>query len=384
MRGIYIISLDMHDESSGVVKKVNNQIKCMRNHGIDVKLMDGSMVKNNRLLNKIFILLPRIPNKYSIMNRIYKKVVTEVNLKDIDFIYIRKGLIDLEQIRLISKVKEENPKIIILMEVPTFPYDQEYSGIKRLTVLNKDRIARDKLSTLVDRIVTYSDDRHIFGIPTIRISNGVSYDNITPRKVKKTNEIHIIAVALFAHWHGYDRFIEGMKEYYSKPYKRKIILHLVGDGPELSSYKKLVKKYKLNKYVVFHGKLFGAKLDEIYNQCDIALDALARHRSNVFFNSSLKGKEYCAKGIPIISGVKTELDNFRDFPYYLRVSSDDTPINMRKVLEFYDNIYKNGVSKEYITDSIIKLTKSKFDISNVFMPVINYIEGQVRARYEKN
>lgn len=42
---------------------------------------------------------------------------------------------------------------------------------------------------------------------------------------------------------------------------------------------------------------------------------MGRHRSGVSFNSSLKGKEYCAKGLIIVSGVKTELDLDGEFLY---------------------------------------------------------------------
>jgi hypothetical protein len=51
-----------------------------------------------------------------------------------------------------------------------------------------------------------------------------------------------------------------------------------------------------------------SSLNDIYNISDIAIDSLGRHRSNVMYNSTLKGKEYCAKGLPIVSGVKTEFD----------------------------------------------------------------------------
>ncbi|MFK5655764.1 hypothetical protein ACIA4K_04025 [Lactobacillus delbrueckii subsp. bulgaricus] len=63
------------------------------------------------------------------------------------------------------------------------------------------------------------------------------------------------------------------------------------------------------------GKKEKEELDYYYNICDIGIDSMGRHRSNVYYNSSLKGKEYLAKGLPIVLGVTTELDYIKDFRF---------------------------------------------------------------------
>ena len=73
------------------------------------------------------------------------------------------------------------------------------------------------MNGVVDRIYTYSEDNQIWGIPTICSSNGIDFDLVSIRKVEKKREsINLIAVAGLAKWHGYDRILRGMGEYYKE------------------------------------------------------------------------------------------------------------------------------------------------------------------------
>lgn len=131
-----------------------------------------------------------------------------------------------------------------------------------------------------------------------------------------------------------------MNNYYqSSKSQRQIQFQLVGDGPVLKEYEQLVKKYQLEDKVTFHGRIAFSDLNRFYQTADIGIDSLARHRSGVFYNSSLKGKEYLAKGLPIISGVKTELDS-ENLSFYYKIPNDDTPLDIEKVIEWYDSLRK--------------------------------------------
>ena len=174
-----------------------------------------------------------------------------------------------------------------------------------------------------------------------------------------------------------------MYEYYKKGGKRKINLHLVGDSEVLNEYREKVSCYKLNDNVIFYGKKYGEELDKIYDTCDLALDALGRHRSGVYYNSSLKGKEYCAKGLPIISGVKTELDYNKEYSYYLRVDADESDIDMLDIIEFYDKIYNSNKTRKDIINFIRSYSEEYFDFKNGFNPIINYINN-VQSVTEEN
>lgn len=67
------------------------------------------------------------------------------------------------------------------MEIPTYPYDQEYITFKMKLDLLVDKCFRHHLAKLLDGIITFSDAKTIFGGPTIRISNGIDFDSILPK-----------------------------------------------------------------------------------------------------------------------------------------------------------------------------------------------------------
>ena len=375
MRGIYLSICDLDNNSSGVSKKIKMQLKTFESNNVIMEVPDltsKSFVQD--ILNILLGVLPFAANLFSIK---LKKIFRRIDCSEVDVIYIRKTLFDKSFINTLKKIKTNNSDIKIVLEIPTYPSDSEYNSLVQKLKLNKEKRIRKYFKLYIDRIVTFSDDDEIYGVKTIKVSNAIDKKKLLPRKkCLYDGKIHVVAVALFTFWHGYDRFLEGMKEYYSTEVKRDIILHLVGNGSELSNYRNLVNEYNLDEYVIFHGEKHGLELDDIYNSCDLALDSMGRHRGNVYYNSTLKGKEYGAKGLPIISGVKTELDKDPQYKYYMRVNADDMLIDINKVLDFYKYIYESNESEGEIIKNIREYTIKRFDVSTAWSSVIEYITSR--------
>ena len=97
------------------------------------------------------------------------------------------------------------------MEIPTYPYDQEYKGLPFVyqRILFIDKCFRQHLARYVDKIVTFSDYDIIWNRPTIRISNGIDFSEIPLRGPKNdtAHSLQLIAVATMHPWHGFDRVI---------------------------------------------------------------------------------------------------------------------------------------------------------------------------------
>lgn len=360
MRGLYVAN--DYKNIPGVDKKVKSQINAFNEQKLNIYRYNLPL---NNCIDKI---ITRLPSNINM-----KPFKIKTDLENIDYIYIRKPFIDKSFIKELKRIKRIKPNLKIIMELPTYPYDKEITAnIGNIFILLKEKIWRKKLYKYIDRIATYSQDDSIFNIKTLKISNGIDTKDIKVKKNKTKKEINIIAVASFSRWHGYDRFIEGMGKYYESYNGEPIYLHLVGDGQELEIYKGLVKKYNLGDKVIFHGRQTGDNLDQIYDNCDIALDAMGRHRSGVFYNSSLKGKEYAAKGIPSISGVETELDYAKGFKYYFRVPADESYIDICEVIKFYNEIYKNDESYLEVINEIREYAEQNFDIRHCLEPIITY------------
>ncbi len=374
MKGLYIVDWNLSNDSDGVVKKIRNQIACFEKELGSVDVIDQNSLEYSswqEICNKGLSLL-RLSGIYRGSMLLKSRLSDKNYVQSLDYIYIRKFVFTKVGIAMLENAKKCNPKLKILVEIPTYPYDKEF---KIYNMLNRtiDRKTRGLLYKVVDRIVTYSDDVSIFGVQTVRISNGANYSTIQIRQPVQHDGINVIAVALFDSWHGYDRFIEGMKRDIDIVKQNNIKLHLVGRGRAVEGYQKLVDS-SISDNVIFYGPKFGDELDSIYNSSDIALDAMGRHRSDVYYNSSLKGKEYCAKGIPSISGVKTELDFMKEADFYFRVPADETPINMSDVVSFYHKMYDSN-NHESVCKRIRENTIGYFDFENVMKPVIGFLRG---------
>ena len=292
-----------------------------------------------------------------------------------EYYYIRYGYSDYPFIKMLNELKT-GCKTKIVVEIPTYPYGvQMNDDIKMKFLKITDILTRRKLANYVDRIATFSNDREIFNIPCLNIRNGIAIDDISIRQHHSLgNSVSLIAVASMERWHGYDRLIEGLHQYNEKGYTRKVRFHMVGDGPELGKYKTLAGKYKLEKDVTFHGFSSGTELDEIYNQCDIAVASLGMHRIGIKLASTIKTREYSAKGLPVITSCK--IDMFpENYQYVLNVPGDESPIDISKIVEFYDRLYSNSDSFSGINNEIRTFARKNCDMPIVMGPIIDFFRA---------
>lgn len=341
---VYIFTYQLPADSreskaNGVVNKIWNQYEIFQK-SYDTYLL-GYAENGIGLFHegKITIMpnsFPRAPRRWNLFAA-GKKIAQELGAS---CFYIRYGFSDGVFITMLRAIKNSGASTVL--EIPTFPYKRTFYRdrlLHRLIMRPLDCHYRKKLFHYVDRIATFSEDRKIFGIPCIHIVNGISVNSTPVRKpVPHKDAIHLIGVASMRSSHGYDRMISGLSEYYRNGGERKIVFHVVGDGPELPKYKDMVEKYSLQSHVIFHGPQFGEALDELFNSSDVAVECLGCHRNNIFIESSLKSREYVARGIPIISSCKIDVVP-NDFPYLLSVPADESPVNISDVIRFFDKIY---------------------------------------------
>ena len=363
----YITGISIENWGEGICKKIKKHIELLEKGFPNSKIKYLALERKQNRFEKLI----RTINPFD--SSLNPKIFNQIESNSI--VYMRYVPLDLPIIYALKKLKRKNVKIIL--EIPTYPFDGEKSNLLFKILSFQDKLYRILLKKYISSIVTYSDDKYIWGIKAINISNGVDINDDYEIKTVDSQTINMLAVASLAFWHGYDRVIQGLYNYYKNNGKRKIYFHIVGDGRfVLDDYKKLVKNLNLDDYVVFYGRKSGKELDEIYNKCNLGIDSLGRHRSNVTYNSSIKGKEYLLKGLPIISGVKTELDNKDECSiFYFRVPADDSPVNMNDVISFFDIVYKND--SLMVRNKIRNYAKANFDFSITFRPVIDYIKSLV-------
>ena len=346
MKILFLVYHGFSDES-GISKKIHYQVKGLRQNGHEVHLcyydFDPRGHRCRYVGNKVISdygtgALAAIRSRTQ-LDCIYNYCAVNA----IEMVYARSFMnASPILVRLFHKLNKRGIKCIT--EIPTYPYDSEFKGypLKYKIPLYIDKLFRKALAKKMEAIVTFSNEETIFGKRTICISNGIDLDSIPIHNPKKQNDIHLIAVAEIHYWRGFDRLVAGMGEYYKlNPDARKVFFHVVGweddRGTTSNGYltvEQTAKKYNIGQYVVNHGKLFGDKLDEVFNQCVFAIGSLGRHRSGITNIKTLKNREYAARGIPFIY---SETDNdFEDKPYIIKAPSDESPVNIRQIIDFID------------------------------------------------
>ena len=256
-----------------------------------------------------------------------------------------------------GKLKKAGIKAV--MEIPTYPYDQEFVGFSRTArlQLSIDKVFRKGLARQLEAIVTFTNQEQIFGQRTIRISNGVDLDSMPlHQRVDTGKELHLIGVAEVHYWHGYDRIIAGLGEYYKaksdlpSPVTRHlspskdVYFHIVGgvwksemyDDEHAPGFSELIKKYGIEDKVIFHDQLFGDALNAVFAKSNFAVGSLARHRSGISDIKTLKNREYASRGLPFIYS-----ENDSDFdhqPYVLKVPADESPIDISRIVAFEEHL----------------------------------------------
>jgi glycosyltransferase involved in cell wall biosynthesis len=331
MKKILYLSEWKLQKGDGISKKIESQLAAMKKKA-DV----SSLFINNDCLyfngSKI---------KYSpiFFDRLYKYIQAYRYIKQnrYDFVYVR-NITGINSIFFfIITLIINDAKFII--EIPTYPFDEESLNNSFSNLIFKN-ITKMYKYTISDVAYMGANADKIWGVKAIKLDNAVFVDDYKIKKesINIADEcFHIIGVSSLAYWHGYDRIIESINIS-----KCNVVFHVVGDGPELVNLQTMAKRLGLSKSVIFHGRLNGSKLDAIFDIAHIGVDSVGRHRSGIQVNSSIKSKEYTARGIPFI---KSHIDlAFEGCEFVKTISPDDELIDFAEIKEWYKNLASTSMN----------------------------------------
>lgn len=334
--------------NAGVVQKLSGQVEALISLGWDVDYIihDGSKIYKNQ---EVIGIIPSYWGSIGVKWQFWESLKSALN-KEYDLFLIRYSLMIPPQFHCIRSIRKANPKSKILLDMPTYPYEDEWKGLKGSLGLYWDRKYRVQLSPYVDAVTHSGREESIFEIRTIPISNGIS-DNLISESSnvkKRTDALTLIAVGKWQFWHGLDRLIQGIKSYLDRPHPREIHLHIVGEGPEGKALKYLVDDLDIGSSITFHGALVGKTLLNLLDQSHIAIGTLGLHRKKVVFDSSLKHRLYCARGIPmLLSSPDRAFDSQLRFVLY--TTPDETDIDINALIDWYDRLDTEKISEKMIT-----------------------------------
>lgn len=342
MKALFLI-FHGFDKANGISKKIHYQVKALKECGVDVRLCyyDITATGERRwMVDDEVIADFGTGTTAKVWKRIYYSPIADyARRENINLVYIRSHHnANPFTLNLVKHLKRTGAKVV--MEIPTYPYDQEYSSLSMKFHLVIDRCFRRQLSRHLDGIVTFSNAETIFGGKTIRISNGIDFDAIPIKQGRNdtSHELHLIGVAEVHYWHGFDRLVNGLAEYYRTNPEYKVYFHIVGPlsgERERKEILPVIRDNHLEPYVILHGPLHSEKLNAQFEKADFAIGSLGRHRSGITYIKTLKNREYAARGLAFMYSENDE--DFDSMPYVWKVPADESLIDIPRLIDFQRN-----------------------------------------------
>ncbi len=368
----------------GVVRKIGWQVRAFRKLGYQVtySLWKGS---EYRFITDGKTEVKRIGGG-GMMRQFAAAAREYVSLNRFDVLYMRLDRISFGVLRICRAARANGVRRIII-ELPNYPYITDYinsvnqvkpffarfrARLKVLAVAAEDRLSAPGLKGLVDAAVLIGNpaDR-FFGVKAIHISNGIDVDAMDAVPVKSNpDEIVLVGVAGTLWWQAYDRILAGMYDYKkSDPGRLPRIRFIMvgGDAKEMPDFLAQIEKFGLKADVECPGFLTGPALDAIYARADLGVSKLGCYRRGLQACSSLKAREYCAKGLPFLYTHEDSIEN-ENVGFAMQVPNDDTPIDMEAVVKFVRECRgKPGLSGEERD-----FARKHFDWKNIMARVLAF------------
>lgn len=365
MKGTYLSNIDP-DNVQGYDVKISGQVSGFNKLNIDIDLICFTPNSDIICRESFIHVTPSLSTnilKHNVRNLVLRRIylyfftIRKLWQQSSDFLYLRHPRSDPLFILFLTLIRLLYGKITIFYEIPTYPYDHEYENttkVKDKIVFFFDRMCRKQLKKYITRIVVVSFYQPIFDIPILSISNGINISETIElnRPPSLNKSIHIIGVGNIEFWHGFDRVISGLKNYYISSVKPEIDINFHIVSPYNKCIEELLSHSEsshLIDKIKYHGENYGDKLNKLYDQCHLAIGDLGCHRKGMEETAALKVREYAARGIPFVSSAK-DPDFPNSFPYRLLLKADDTPINMSELVEFVLGIYEDTEHPKKIYD----------------------------------
>lgn len=253
-------------------------------------------------------------------------------------------------------------KIIIDIPTPLITAVSEFSNAETNPLIKACKIAllllQHPLSLLPATIVLqYAHDNKFLTLltqkKTILVANGynvseVQKADLNERVNTESGNLNFLAIGTIADWHGYDRLLHGLRNYYQSGSLSKvnISINFIGDGPALKSLKALTERYDLSDRVKFHGQITGTALTRYLNIADLGIGTLGLHRKGLSLASPLKNREYCAYGLPFICSHE-DID-FTNQEFALSIPANDSAVDIQTILDYLASLKQKGFNKNSI------------------------------------
>lgn len=198
--------------------------------------------------------------------------------------------------------------------------------------------------------------------------NGILIDDSLPLcRDRVVSKLRLIGVAKLAIWHGYDRVIRALANIDFSTLDYDIQFTVVGDGDALTSLIKLAQDYGVEDKVEFLGSVQGNALNTVFANKHIGIASLGLYRIGLEEASTLKTREYMARGLPVIAAAK-DFDIPEDNKFRIQISNDDSIEELVSILLNHDIL--TSISPQEIRE----FAKNKLSLETKFYDMLSHCD----------
>lgn len=345
-KGLYYCRIKRNTAANiGIINKIKAQVKAFAAYGISMDVVsyhnEGVLFNEDTIVHRSFG--TRLKSLAYFFWGWDRELLSKIDFDTYDFIYIRYPLSYPGFIIFLKQLKDQNKDLKLILEFPTFPYGLE---LKKKSLFYKlayyiDRYYQKELEHYVDLAVHYGTGQ-VLGLPTINIRNKIDIEKIPYWRPKaKSDYIQLVAIGAWNYWHGLDRILEAVAQLNKRKDFHKVRLRIIGEGPASGFLQREVLRLGISESVEFVSAARGAELDLLLADADIGVGSLGMFRKQVFVDSSLKHREYCARGLPFVLA-SNDPDFPIELPFVYDVSADESAIDLEKIITWFKTLRQSS------------------------------------------
>ena len=238
--------------------------------------------------------------------------------------------------RLENKFKLKLSSILSYLEYYYFPLFREWFYGPRIRkkagfgICNSEEIAnlQRKIADNIYKIYIIGDSANTDAYP----------EHKSPVLNDSFQMVFLKGAKTSALYNGIDRIYKGIANY-----KGEFKLHLHILGNDLNYEESLLLEYPLIKNkIIFHNFISGKELDILFESFHLGVSQFGMHRKCIISNTTIKSREYFARGIPFIFGHHDPdiSDNAEAKPFFREFPADESMIDFEKIVNWYNALEK--------------------------------------------
>lgn len=209
--------------------------------------------------------------------------------------------------------------------------------------------------------------------PCLILGDAVQVDSFRLRSHPVQNDsfrmIFLKGASTSADFNGLDRLFKGMAGY-----KGDVKLHLYLFGKNLENEKEQIKQLGIEQMVTTGGYIHPSESDDLFDICQIGIGALAVHRKGIRSTTTMKSREYFARGIPFVYGHDDpDLDTPEASRFCMKVPVSDQDLDMDRIIRWYEDTFK----QPGYTESMRKFAEEKLDYRVKMKKLVEFIRQNI-------